>query len=108
MEAILLIFTVLVTLVVGAILFLIREKRFAPWIWVPVSAWGLWRCLELLLWVFIMRNTRPEPREGLWFGFDPLALHAVFSAGLVGLAVWLGFPGKPPGGINPGLGVCLF
>jgi hypothetical protein len=94
METILLVIPVLVTLVVGAILFLIREKRFAPWIWVPASAWGLGRCLKLLLGVFMMRNTRPEPKEGLWLGFDPLALYAVLCAGLVGLVVWLGFPRK--------------
>lgn len=94
METVLLVIPLLVTLVVVAILFLIREKRFAPWIWVPASAWGLGHCLKLLLGVFMMRNTRPEPKEGLWLGFDPLALYAVLCAGLVGLVVWLGFPRK--------------
>ena len=94
MDTVLLVIPLLVTLVVGAILFLIREKRFAPWIWVPASAWGLGHCLKLLLGVFMMRNTRPEPKEGLWLGFDPLALYAVLCAGLVGLVVWLGFPRK--------------
>jgi hypothetical protein len=94
METIFLVIPVLVTLVVGAILFLIREKRFAPWIWVPASALGLGRCLKLLLGVFMTRNTRPEPKEGLWLGFDPLALYAVLCAGLAGLVLWLGFPRK--------------
>ena len=94
METILLVIPVIITLVVGAILFLIREKRFAPWIWVPASALGLGRCLKLLLGVFMMRNTRPEPKEGLWLGFEPLALYTVLCAGLVGLVVWLGFPRK--------------
>lgn len=102
-----LLWPVLAALIVTILLFLVRKKTTAPWVWVPVAAWSAWGCLSLLPMV-LPRDPYYGPPEWNLFGYDALlvAVCLMFTGTLL-VGALICFPRKHSWRVRSWLGGCL-
>lgn len=94
-------------LIVTVLLFLLRKRAVAPWIWVPVTAWSAWGGLSLLPMV-MPRDPKYGPAQWNLFGYDALLVLCVLVfTGAVVLGALISFPRRFTWRIKSWLGGCI-
>lgn len=79
-------------LLVTILLFLLRKRAVAPWIWVPVTGWSAWAGMSLLPTV-MPRDPLYGPPQWNLFGFDALLVLCVLGfTGIVVVGALICFP----------------
>lgn len=102
-----LLWPVLAALVVTVLLFLVRKKTIAPWVWVPVAAWCAWGCLSLLPMV-LPRDPYYGPPEWSLFGYDALLVGVcLYFSGTLLVGTLICFPRKNTWRVTAWLGGCM-
>ena len=87
-----LILPVVAALITTLLLFLLRKRAVAPWIWVPVTAWSAWGGLSLLP-TAMPRDPIYGPAQWNLFGLDALfVLCALVFTGVVVVGALISFP----------------
>ncbi len=102
-----LLWPIVAALIVTALLFLIRKKTYAPWVWAPVAAWSAWGCLSLLPMV-LPRDPYYGPPEWNLFGYDALLIGVcLMFTGTLLVGALICFPRKNTWRVTAWLGGCM-
>lgn len=97
-------------LIVAVLLFLLRKRPVAPWIWVPVVGWSAWAGLSLIP-TALPHDPRYGPPQWNIFGYDALFVLCVLTfCGAVVIGALVGFPRRSIWSVKSwigGVGVAL-